>query len=79
MPRGDDEVAGVAHARVLRATRLLADYADCDRVMLAEMGLAGRMIELEPALFVRREHAARSVRQYNSRQTRSESNSVPMQ
>jgi glycosyltransferase involved in cell wall biosynthesis len=63
---------GVARSRVLRGTRLLGNYADCDRVMLAEIGLAGRIVELDRALFVRREHADRSVRQYNSRQTRSE-------
>jgi hypothetical protein len=62
---------GVARSSVLRGTRLLADYADCDRVMLAEIGLAGRIAELALPLFVHREHSARSVRQFNSRQTRS--------
>jgi glycosyltransferase involved in cell wall biosynthesis len=62
---------GVARAEILRGTRLLSDYADCDRVMLAEIGLAGRIVELEEPLFVRREHDDRSVRQYSSRQTRS--------
>jgi glycosyltransferase involved in cell wall biosynthesis len=61
---------GVARAAVLRRTRLLQDYADCDRVLLAEIGLAGRIIEIPDALFVRREHANRSVCQYRSRQTR---------
>jgi len=62
---------GVARAQILRGTRLLSDYADCDRVMLAEIGLAGRIVELEEPLFVRREHDERSVQQYRSRQTRS--------
>jgi glycosyltransferase involved in cell wall biosynthesis len=62
---------GVARAAVLRRTRLLQDYADCDRVLLAEIGLVGRIVELPEPLFARREHADRSVRQYRSRQTRS--------
>jgi glycosyltransferase involved in cell wall biosynthesis len=63
---------GVARAAVLRRTRLLQSYADCDRVLLAEIGLAGRIVELPEPLFVRREHPNRSVCQYRSRQTRSE-------
>lgn len=62
---------GVARSEMLRRTRLIQDYADCDRVMFAEIGLAGRIVELADPLFVRREHSARSVRQYRSRQTRS--------
>lgn len=61
---------GVARADILRRTRLLQAYADCDRVLNAEMGLAGRILELPEPLFVRREHANRSVQQYRSRQTR---------
>ncbi|HXS09474.1 MAG TPA: glycosyltransferase family 2 protein [Candidatus Krumholzibacteria bacterium] len=62
---------GVSRANMLRRTRLLQDYADCDRVLLAEIGLAGRIIELPDPLFVRREHKSRSVWQFRSRQTRS--------
>jgi glycosyltransferase involved in cell wall biosynthesis len=61
---------GVVRADVLRRTRMLANYADSDRVLLAELGLAGRIVELEQPLFVRREHPNRSVRQFRSRQTR---------
>lgn len=61
---------GVVRSEVLRRTRLLANYADCDRVLLAEIGLAGRILELPEPLFVRREHRNRSVWQYPSRQTR---------
>lgn len=61
---------GVMRAAMLRKTRLLQDYADCDRVLLAEIGLAGRILELPDALFVHRQHANRSVAQYRSRQTR---------
>lgn len=63
---------GVVRASTLRQTRMLANYADCDRVLLAEIGLAGRILELPEPLFVRREHPSRSVRQYRSRQKRGE-------
>ena len=61
---------GVVRADVLRRTRLLANYADSDRVLLAEIGLEGRIVELPEALFMRREHPNRSVCQFTSRQTR---------
>lgn len=64
-------IFGVMRADVLRRTRLLADYADCDRVLLAEIGLAGPFVELSDALFYHRQHRNRSVWQYRSRQTRS--------
>lgn len=61
---------GVVRRDVLGRTRLLASYADSDRVLLAEIGLEGRILELPEPLFVRREHPNRSVFQYRSRQTR---------
>jgi len=61
---------GLMRADVLRRTRLLSNYADCDRVLLAEIGLAGRIRELPEPLFHHRQHASRSVKQYKSRQTR---------
>ena len=61
---------GVVRAEVLRRTSLLASYADSDRVLLAELGLEGRMLELPEPLFKRREHRNRSVWQFRSRQTR---------
>lgn len=64
-------VFGLVRAHILRGTRLLGDYADCDRVLLAEIGLAGRMREIAEPLFVHRMHKNRSVWQYKSRQTRS--------
>ena len=64
-------VFGLVRADVLRRTRLLGAYADCDRVLLAEIGLAGRMREIPEPLFVHRMHRNRSVWQYKTRQTRS--------
>jgi glycosyltransferase involved in cell wall biosynthesis len=61
---------GVARSGVLRRTRLFQNYADCDRVLLAEIGLQGRIVELPEPLFVHRQHRNRSVWQYRSRQTR---------
>lgn len=63
---------GVVRAEVLKRTSLLASYADSDRVLLAELGLEGRMLELPEPLFKRREHRNRSVWQFRSRQTRNE-------
>ncbi|HEX5133257.1 MAG TPA: glycosyltransferase family 2 protein [Candidatus Krumholzibacteria bacterium] len=64
-------IFGVMRTAVLRETRLLANYADCDRVLLTEIGLAGRFHETPEELFIHREHRARSTWQYTSRQTRS--------
>jgi glycosyltransferase involved in cell wall biosynthesis len=61
---------GVVRADVLRRTGLFANYADCDRVLIAEIGLQGRVVELTEPLFVHRQHPNRSVLQFRSRQTR---------
>ncbi len=64
-------VLGVGRSEIFRKTRMLAGYADCDRVLLAEIGLAGRIVELPEPLFVHRQHQNRSVWQYRTRQKRS--------
>lgn len=63
-------IFGLIRADVLRKTRLLSDYADCDRVLLSELVLAGRVREIPDVLFVHRQHRNRSVWQYRTRQTR---------
>jgi glycosyltransferase involved in cell wall biosynthesis len=63
-------IFGLLRADVLRATRRLSNYADCDRVLLSEIALAGRVRELPEALFAHRQHRNRSVWQYRTRQTR---------
>lgn len=64
-------VFGLMRTDMLRRTRLLADYADCDRVLLTEIGLAGRIEEIPDHLFSHRQHEQRSVSQFKSRQRRS--------
>ncbi len=64
-------IFGLMRTAVLRSTRLLGDYADCDRVLLAELGLRGRFRQIDEPLFVHRQHADRSVARYTTRQTRS--------
>jgi glycosyltransferase involved in cell wall biosynthesis len=63
-------IFGLVRTSALRRTKLLSTYADCDRVLLAEISLAGRIRELPEALFVHRQHRSRSVFQFPSRQTR---------
>ncbi|MDH3197013.1 MAG: hypothetical protein OEO21_02105, partial [Candidatus Krumholzibacteria bacterium] len=66
-----ESVFGVMRTDVLRRTPLLGNYADCDRVLLAEIGLAGKIHEVPEYLFIHRHHRGRSVMQYTSRQERS--------
>jgi glycosyltransferase involved in cell wall biosynthesis len=63
-------IFGVIRTDILRRTRMFANYADCDRVLLAELALAGPFFEIADVLFIHREHKNRSVWQYKSRQTR---------
>jgi glycosyltransferase involved in cell wall biosynthesis len=58
---------GVTRADVLRRTPLLGSYADYDRVIIAELGLHGRFVEIPDALFVNREHEQRSHQVHASR------------
>ncbi len=57
-------IFGVVPVPVLAATRLLGYYAESDRVLLAELSLRGRFVEVPQVLFHRRQHDARSVRLY---------------
>lgn len=57
-------IFGVIPVPVLAATRLLGYYAESDRVLLAELSLRGRFLEVPETLFHRRQHDARSVRLY---------------
>jgi len=56
------EVFGLIRSRVLRMTPLIEDYVASDRVLLAELGLRGRLLEIPEALFFCRDHPERSVR-----------------
>jgi glycosyltransferase involved in cell wall biosynthesis len=63
---------GVMRVDVLRATPLHRDYAGCDRVLLAEIGLAGRFHHVPEQLFVRRQHGDRSVQRHRDPRSRGE-------
>lgn len=58
------EVFGVMRTNELRATNLIGPFASSDRVLLAELSLRGKFIEVPEALFVSRDHGDRSVRKY---------------
>ena len=58
-------VFGVARQEVLAQTPLIAPYVGSDRVLLAELGLRGRLFEIPEFLFHRRDHAQASGRMFN--------------
>jgi glycosyltransferase involved in cell wall biosynthesis len=66
------EVFGVIRTSILCKTPLISNYADCDRVLLAEIGLYGRFHEVPEVLFFHRVHPGTSVRMYPGRVTRAQ-------
>jgi hypothetical protein len=66
-----ESVFGVIRIGVLRNTMLISDYAGCDRVLLAQIALAGKFHEVPEVLFLHREHRKRSTKEYKNVQTRS--------
>lgn len=56
-------VFGIARRQALANTRLIAPYVASDRVLLAELGLLGRHIEVPEYLFSRRDHPHTSTRE----------------
>lgn len=61
---------GLTRMDVLRTTRLHGDYADSDRVLIAELILHGRFHRIPEYLFFRRAHAAQSTAIAPDRQSR---------
>jgi glycosyltransferase involved in cell wall biosynthesis len=59
-----DPICGLMKTEVLKKTRLFGNYADHDRVLLAEMGLRGRFSLVGDYLFSRRMHAEQSTKKY---------------
>ena len=57
-------IYGLVRADVLAGTRLLGLYSESDRVLLAELALRGRFVDVPEVLFHRREHGGRSVRTF---------------
>jgi glycosyltransferase involved in cell wall biosynthesis len=60
-------VFGLIRRSALAATPLIAPYVNSDRVLLAELGLHGRIHEVPEALFFRRDHPGSSVRSFDHR------------
>jgi glycosyltransferase involved in cell wall biosynthesis len=58
-------IFGVIRRDVLAQTPLIGKYVGSDRVLLAELGLHGRMVELPEYLFHRRDHPQTSGRMFN--------------
>jgi glycosyltransferase involved in cell wall biosynthesis len=58
------EAFGVIRRRALERTRLVLPFPAADRVLLAELVLQGRFVEVPDELFLHREHEGRSVRQH---------------
>ncbi len=63
-------IFGLMEAELLAGTRGLGYYAESDRVLLAELSLRGRLVDVPEALFFRRQHAGRSVRTHPSARER---------
>jgi glycosyltransferase involved in cell wall biosynthesis len=61
---------GLTRLDLLRRTRLHGDYADSDRVLLAELALHGRFHQVPEYLFFRRAHAQQSTAIAPDRQAR---------
>jgi glycosyltransferase involved in cell wall biosynthesis len=56
------EAFGVIRRPALERTRLVLPYAASDRVLLAELSLLGRFVEVPETLFLHREHPDRALR-----------------
>jgi glycosyltransferase involved in cell wall biosynthesis len=66
------EIFGVIRANILKKTPLIASFADCDRVLLAEISLYGCFYQVPEVQFFHRLHRKSSVRMYPGRVARSE-------
>jgi len=56
-----EEVFGLVHTDVLRNTKLIDNYTDSDRTLLAALGLVGPFYEIPEPLFLHRIHEDSSV------------------
>jgi len=52
----------IFHTDILKRTAMIASYANCDVVMLAEITLYGKLLQLPDQLFFSRDHEDNSVR-----------------
>lgn len=65
-----EEVFGLVRTEILASTKLIDNYTDSDRTLLAELGLHGPFYEIAEPLFFHRLHAKGSVSANPSRQER---------
>jgi glycosyltransferase involved in cell wall biosynthesis len=65
-----EEVFGLVRLDILRQTKLIANYVDSDRTLIAELSLHGPFFEIEEPLFLHRLHAEGSVVVNPTRQER---------
>jgi glycosyltransferase involved in cell wall biosynthesis len=65
-----EEVFGLIRSAVLAETALIAPYPDSDRVLLSELGLRGRLMEVPEPLLYHRIHSEGSVRVFPGRHSR---------
>lgn len=63
-PRQCHPVFGLIRSDILRKTALIGNYVDSDRVLLGELALRGKIIEIDDRLFYRRVHLQSSVRAF---------------
>jgi hypothetical protein len=61
---------GLTRNEVLKKTKLHGDYADSDRVLLAELALYGRFYKVPECLFFRRAHPLQSTAIASDRRSR---------
>jgi glycosyltransferase involved in cell wall biosynthesis len=64
------QVFGLFRLNVLKQSALIGSYSDSDRVLLAELGIRGRIYEIPEVMFLRREHPETSTRKYVTNQER---------
>jgi len=65
-----EQVFGIIRRDALAGTRLIEAYADSDRVLLAELSLAGQFCEVPEILFYHRVHREGSVEKAPDRRSR---------
>ena len=59
-------IFGLMRSSALKKTRLIDRFVGSDTILLSELILSGKFIEVEQPLFFRREHADMSIRAYTS-------------
>ena len=65
-------IFGLMRVESLASTRGLGYYAESDRVLLTELALRGRLVDVPEELFHRRQHCGRSVRTHPTARDRVE-------